>query len=41
MRLVAMSSGRNIAVETMWDVGNSVDNDQVQLVNSGINRFRN
>jgi len=40
-RSVATSSGSNIAVETMWDVGNSVDNNQDQLVNSGINRFRN
>jgi len=40
-RSVATSSSGNIAVETMWDVGNSVDNNQDQLVNSGINRFRN
>ena len=40
-RSVATSSGSNIAVETMWDVGNSVDNNQDQLANSGINRFRN
>ena len=40
-RLVAMSSGGNIAVETMWDVGNNVDNNQEQLVDSGINHFRN
>ena len=41
-RSVATSSGSNIAVETMWDVGNSVDNkNQDQLASSGINRFRN
>jgi len=40
-RSVATSSSGNIAVKTMWDVGNSVDNNQDQLVNSGINRFRN
>ena len=38
---VATSSGGNVAVETVWDVGNRVDNNQDQLVNSGINRFRN
>ena len=36
-RSVAKSSSGNIAVETTWDVGNSVDNNQDQLVNSGIN----
>ena len=40
-RSVATSSGHNIAVETMWDVGNNVDNNQKQLVDSGINCFRN
>ena len=40
-RSVATSSSGNIAVKTMWDVGNSVDNNQDQLANSGINRFRN
>ena len=40
MRLVATSSSRNIALKTMWDVGNSVDNNQ-ELADSGINRFRN
>ena len=41
MRLVATSSGGNIAVETMWDVSNNVNNNQEQLVDSGINCFRN
>jgi len=40
-RSVATSSSGNIAVKTMWDVGNSVDNNQDQLASSGINRFRN